>query len=283
MAWSRRNPQNDLQAMSRAHRIGQTETVNIYRFLTSGTVEEDILERAKQKMVLFPLYGCLAAHGCKVDVCLCSIRRLLINPDFFAYDRACQRFALALYTIGIMLGSLAPGSSATGILLSVPSARFAIAYLVCLSPPRPATDLALTLRRNRGFGLEATVTPPLSQPLTQLSRLGPPMLCNLTADPDSNTSDRGHVVSPQVLDHLVIQRMDTSGRTVLGPGAATAAAKQMFGKVCGCCSMAFLWQRYPAYRALQHSNIHRTVLSEFLCPRYMTLFKAWLKAPCGHT
>ncbi|KAK9828376.1 hypothetical protein WJX81_001254 [Elliptochloris bilobata] len=46
------NPQNDLQAMSRAHRIGQTETVNIYRFLTSGSVEEDILERAKQKMVL---------------------------------------------------------------------------------------------------------------------------------------------------------------------------------------------------------------------------------------
>ena len=26
------NPQNDLQAMSRAHRIGQTETVNIYRY-----------------------------------------------------------------------------------------------------------------------------------------------------------------------------------------------------------------------------------------------------------
>ena len=102
------NPQNDLQAMSRAHRIGQTETVSIYRysinptsvtlyngnfclsrlvsrahrnpykmhrcfsvlcrlhkslsgqklrtalcrFLTSGSVEEDILHRAKQKMVL---------------------------------------------------------------------------------------------------------------------------------------------------------------------------------------------------------------------------------------
>lgn len=38
--------------MSRAHRIGQTETVNIYRFVTSQSVEEDILERAKQKMVL---------------------------------------------------------------------------------------------------------------------------------------------------------------------------------------------------------------------------------------
>ena len=46
------NPQNDLQAMSRAHRIGQTEHVNIYRFVTSQSVEEDILERAKRKMVL---------------------------------------------------------------------------------------------------------------------------------------------------------------------------------------------------------------------------------------
>lgn len=46
------NPQNDLQAMSRAHRIGQTETVNIYRFVTKDSVEEDILERAKRKMVL---------------------------------------------------------------------------------------------------------------------------------------------------------------------------------------------------------------------------------------
>ncbi|ONM60448.1 Protein CHROMATIN REMODELING 5, partial [Zea mays] len=39
------NPQNDLQAMSRAHRIGQQETVNIYRFVTCKSVEEDILER----------------------------------------------------------------------------------------------------------------------------------------------------------------------------------------------------------------------------------------------
>jgi chromodomain-helicase-DNA-binding protein 1 len=46
------NPKSDMQAMSRAHRIGQTETVNIYRFITRDSVEEDILERAKQKMVL---------------------------------------------------------------------------------------------------------------------------------------------------------------------------------------------------------------------------------------
>ncbi|CAM6102358.1 unnamed protein product [Calypogeia fissa] len=46
------NPQNDLQAMSRAHRIGQRDVVNIYRFVTMKSVEEDILERAKKKMVL---------------------------------------------------------------------------------------------------------------------------------------------------------------------------------------------------------------------------------------
>jgi chromodomain-helicase-DNA-binding protein 1 len=46
------NPQNDLQAEARAHRIGQTKTVNIYRLVCKDTVEENILERAKQKMVL---------------------------------------------------------------------------------------------------------------------------------------------------------------------------------------------------------------------------------------
>ncbi|KAK5673170.1 hypothetical protein BDV3_005404 [Batrachochytrium dendrobatidis] len=46
------NPQNDLQAIARAHRIGQKNTVNVYRFLSKDTIEEDIIERAKRKMVL---------------------------------------------------------------------------------------------------------------------------------------------------------------------------------------------------------------------------------------
>ena len=46
------NPQNDLQAQSRAHRIGQKHVVNIYRLMVKNTVEEDILERAKRKLVL---------------------------------------------------------------------------------------------------------------------------------------------------------------------------------------------------------------------------------------
>ncbi|KAJ1922114.1 ATP-dependent DNA helicase Hrp3 [Tieghemiomyces parasiticus] len=46
------NPQNDLQAMARAHRIGQTKTVNVYRFISKESMEEGMFERAKRKMVL---------------------------------------------------------------------------------------------------------------------------------------------------------------------------------------------------------------------------------------
>lgn len=46
------NPQNDLQAQARAHRIGQTRHVSIFRFVTGNTVEEDVLRRARDKRVL---------------------------------------------------------------------------------------------------------------------------------------------------------------------------------------------------------------------------------------
>ncbi|KAJ2910119.1 chromatin remodeling complex Adenosinetriphosphatase [Coemansia aciculifera] len=46
------NPQADLQAMDRAHRIGQTKQVYVYRFITEDSVEEKVLERAMQKLRL---------------------------------------------------------------------------------------------------------------------------------------------------------------------------------------------------------------------------------------
>jgi SWI/SNF-related matrix-associated actin-dependent regulator of chromatin subfamily A member 5 len=46
------NPQADLQAMDRAHRIGQKKQVRVFRFVTQNTVEEKIIERAERKLYL---------------------------------------------------------------------------------------------------------------------------------------------------------------------------------------------------------------------------------------
>jgi len=46
------NPQADLQAMDRAHRIGQTKQVIVFRFVTEQAIEERVLERAAQKLRL---------------------------------------------------------------------------------------------------------------------------------------------------------------------------------------------------------------------------------------
>eukprot|EP01130_Rhizamoeba_saxonica_P016041 TRINITY_DN7335_c0_g1_i1.p1 TRINITY_DN7335_c0_g1~~TRINITY_DN7335_c0_g1_i1.p1 ORF type:complete len:513 (+),score=95.06 TRINITY_DN7335_c0_g1_i1:160-1539(+) len=46
------NPQTDLQAQSRVHRIGQTRKVSVYRFIAKDTVEERIIKRAEKKMYL---------------------------------------------------------------------------------------------------------------------------------------------------------------------------------------------------------------------------------------
>lgn len=43
------NPTVDQQAMDRAHRLGQTKQVTVYRLICKGTIEERILQRAKEK------------------------------------------------------------------------------------------------------------------------------------------------------------------------------------------------------------------------------------------
>ncbi|KPI37186.1 TATA-binding protein-associated factor MOT1 [Cyphellophora attinorum] len=44
------NPQKDIQAMDRAHRIGQKKVVNVYRLITRGTLEEKILSLQRFKI-----------------------------------------------------------------------------------------------------------------------------------------------------------------------------------------------------------------------------------------
>ncbi|XP_024982833.1 CHD3-type chromatin-remodeling factor PICKLE [Cynara cardunculus var. scolymus] len=46
------NPHADLQAMARAHRLGQKNKVMIFRLITRGTIEERMMEMTKKKMVL---------------------------------------------------------------------------------------------------------------------------------------------------------------------------------------------------------------------------------------
>ncbi|XP_058203244.1 ISWI chromatin-remodeling complex ATPase CHR11 isoform X4 [Rhododendron vialii] len=46
------NPQVDLQAQDRAHRIGQTKEVQVFRFCTEYTIEEKVIERAYKKLAL---------------------------------------------------------------------------------------------------------------------------------------------------------------------------------------------------------------------------------------
>lgn len=46
------NPFNDLQAMDRAHRLGQRQTVFVYRLISKGTIEEEIMNVQEFKKLI---------------------------------------------------------------------------------------------------------------------------------------------------------------------------------------------------------------------------------------
>ena len=46
------NPQNDLQAQARCHRIGQSKPVKIYRLICRNTYERDMFDKASRKLAL---------------------------------------------------------------------------------------------------------------------------------------------------------------------------------------------------------------------------------------
>ena len=57
-----------LQAMDRAHRVGQKKVVNVYRLITRGTLEEKIMRFVH---VCVCVRACVRACVCVCSVCVC--------------------------------------------------------------------------------------------------------------------------------------------------------------------------------------------------------------------
>ncbi|KAJ3281646.1 putative DNA helicase ino80 [Borealophlyctis nickersoniae] len=75
------NPTVDQQAMDRAHRLGQTKQVTVYRLITAGTIEERILVRAKQKDEIHKVVISGGEFKQQVDMKPKEVLSLLLDND----------------------------------------------------------------------------------------------------------------------------------------------------------------------------------------------------------
>ncbi|KAJ2785852.1 putative ATPase [Coemansia javaensis] len=104
------NPQQDLQAQDRVHRIGQRKPVLVYRLVIAGSCEEAMLQRAKAKRRLEKLviherrFKGLRGAASKDQVSLQDIRQILMDDDVEVVERDQQHLRRALE-------ALAPGET----------------------------------------------------------------------------------------------------------------------------------------------------------------------------
>ncbi|CAN0401975.1 unnamed protein product, partial [Phaeothamnion confervicola] len=85
------NPQNDLQAQARCHRIGQTKSVKVYRLLTRKTYEQQMFQAASLKLgldraVLAKGGGGSAGGTLGADKAPLSAKELVALLKFGAFD-----------------------------------------------------------------------------------------------------------------------------------------------------------------------------------------------------
>ncbi|KAK8806961.1 hypothetical protein WA158_003720 [Blastocystis sp. Blastoise] len=85
------NPQNDLQAEARCHRIGQNKSVKIYRLVTNRTYEQDMFKRANLKLgldkaVLNPLKRNIKKDGEMEDFSVVTKKDAESLLKYGAYD-----------------------------------------------------------------------------------------------------------------------------------------------------------------------------------------------------
>ena len=90
------NPTVDSQAMDRAHRLGQTKQVTVYRLITRNSIEERILLRAKQKEEVCPMGRMYVDNRC--------------NGWLFLATHSRKQKSISTRVILVMLS---PGSSTT--------------------------------------------------------------------------------------------------------------------------------------------------------------------------
>lgn len=89
----------DLQAIDRAHRIGQKQEVRVYRFVTEGSIEEMIVKRAARKLQVDNLiiqkgkfHAANQVNDNKVTqkeivkILQCGARHILADPDGVIQD-----------------------------------------------------------------------------------------------------------------------------------------------------------------------------------------------------
>jgi chromatin-remodeling ATPase INO80 len=79
------NPTVDSQAMDRAHRLGQTKQVTVYRLITRNSIEERILHRAKQKeevIIRITSFLIIGPTGCYFGQCIQRYRSRFQQGQF---------------------------------------------------------------------------------------------------------------------------------------------------------------------------------------------------------
>ena len=80
----------DIQAQDRAHRIGQTKPVIVYRFIVRNTIDERVYKRACSKQVMEKL---IVHDGLSLsrDLLNTSFSVLELKQGFDAYDTVSDR------------------------------------------------------------------------------------------------------------------------------------------------------------------------------------------------
>jgi hypothetical protein len=150
------NPQMDLQAQQRAHRIGQTKPVTVYRLCASNTVEEGILAVAAKKRKLAADYierASPSEDGGKIspselkDMVRLAVARLPRDSANTSADLQWSAFAATL-SIADLLAAAATASHATE-LMGIQNDAEQEAFNVALEALRSEAEASRTAHQRR--------------------------------------------------------------------------------------------------------------------------------------